>query len=216
MSTEYPKYLIRYEDPHPGNIFLTDDRRLAVIDFGMVVSVPPSIQQGLVKLVLALNDAEGDAVAAVAVAIGRPEEGFDYAEFRERIRNLVVEHSNAPIHKLQTGRIVMDLHSIAGETNLRMPAEVMMLGKTLMKLDRLVEVLDPDFLPRDEMRYYSTEVVQRRSQTMLTLDKLLKAALETGELTQALPARLNKFTVLLAENQLKFQVHGFRAFCIHL
>jgi predicted unusual protein kinase regulating ubiquinone biosynthesis (AarF/ABC1/UbiB family) len=198
-----------HADPHPGNLFLTDDDRLALIDFGMVVAVPQSLQHGLVKLVLALNDAEGDEVAAIAASLGRPEEGYDAAEFRERVRILVTEHSNATISKLPTGRILLDLQSIAGTTNLRLPSELMMLGKTLMNLDRLMAVLAPDFQPREEMRRYSAQVVQRRSQSMLTLDKVLKATLEAGELAHALPQRLNKITAMLAENELKFQVHAF-------
>lgn len=195
-----------HADPHPGNIFIIKDGRLAFIDFGMVVNVPQSVQQGMVKLVLALNDAEGDEVADVAVAMGRQEEGFDLAEFRERERTLVVEHSSTAVAKLKTGKILLDLQSIAGATNLRLPVEMMMLGKTLLNLDKLVTILDPSFLPRKEMRRYSTHVFLRRSRSKLTLDRALKAALETGELAQALPSRLNKITAMLADNEMSFRV----------
>ena len=34
-----------HADPHPGNVFLTDDGRLALLDLGMVAQIGPSMQE---------------------------------------------------------------------------------------------------------------------------------------------------------------------------
>ena len=39
-----------HADPHPGNVFLTDDHRIALLDLGMVARVGPSMQEQLLKL----------------------------------------------------------------------------------------------------------------------------------------------------------------------
>ena len=59
-----------HADPHPGNVLLTPDGRLALIDLGMVATVPPRVQDSIVKLLLAISDADGEEAAAVLAADG--------------------------------------------------------------------------------------------------------------------------------------------------
>ena len=49
-----------HADPHPGNVFITDDRRLALIDLGMVGHLTPSLQEKLLKLILAVSEGRGE------------------------------------------------------------------------------------------------------------------------------------------------------------
>src|SRR5919202_60493 len=45
-----------HADPHPGNVLLTDDNRLAMVDLGQVARVPKAMRKLLVRLLLALSD----------------------------------------------------------------------------------------------------------------------------------------------------------------
>ena len=58
LSMMFDKGVI-HADPHPGNLLLTDDGRLALIDFGMVATVPPRLQDHVLKLLLAISDGDG-------------------------------------------------------------------------------------------------------------------------------------------------------------
>src|SRR6185295_9853427 len=44
-----------HADPHPGNVFLTDDGRIALLDLGMVGRITPAMQENLLKLLLAIG-----------------------------------------------------------------------------------------------------------------------------------------------------------------
>ena len=39
-----------HADPHPGNVFITDDGRLALLDLGMVGRTTPGMQEHLLKI----------------------------------------------------------------------------------------------------------------------------------------------------------------------
>src|SRR5438067_4605166 len=84
-----------HADPHPGNIFLTEDRRIALLDLGMVGHTTPSMQENLLKLLLAVSEGEGDTAAEVAMNIGEPDEHFREMDFRHRIGQLVAEQEDA-------------------------------------------------------------------------------------------------------------------------
>ena len=61
-------------DPHPGNLLLTADGRLALIDLGMVARVSPQMQDSLIRLLVALSEGRGTEVAAVMAALGEQRE----------------------------------------------------------------------------------------------------------------------------------------------
>ena len=62
-----------HADPHPGNVFLTDDYRIALIDLGMVGRVMPRLQEDLLQLLLAISEGRGDEAAQIAIKIGDQE-----------------------------------------------------------------------------------------------------------------------------------------------
>ena len=59
-----------HADPHPGNVFLTDDNRIALLDLGMVARIPPGMQEKLLRLLLAVSEGRADEAATVAIALG--------------------------------------------------------------------------------------------------------------------------------------------------
>lgn len=44
-----------HADPHPGNVLLTDDKKIALIDLGMVARISPDLQGKLLQLLLLLR-----------------------------------------------------------------------------------------------------------------------------------------------------------------
>ena len=69
-----------HADPHPGNVFVTDDQRLALIDLGMVARISPEMQEKLLKLLIAVSEGRSDEAAGQAIEIGRKQERFDAKE----------------------------------------------------------------------------------------------------------------------------------------
>ena len=77
-----------HADPHPGNVFMTDDYRIALIDLGMVGRIMPRLQEELLQLLLAIAEGRGEEAADIAIKIG--DRKADFAErnsppdFRDR------------------------------------------------------------------------------------------------------------------------------------
>src|ERR1044072_188173 len=66
-----------HADPHPGNVFLTDDYRIALLDLGMVGRIMPRLQEDLLQLLLAISEGRGDEAANIAIKIGEQKQDFD-------------------------------------------------------------------------------------------------------------------------------------------
>src|SRR5436190_15119541 len=71
---------IFHADPHPGNVFLTNENRIALLDLGMVGHTSPTMQENLLKLLLAISDGNSDSVADIVIRTSEKTEEFNAAE----------------------------------------------------------------------------------------------------------------------------------------
>ena len=195
-----------HADPHPGNVFLTDDYRIALLDLGMVGRIMPRLQEELLQLLLAISEGRGDEAAQVAIKIGEKKDDFDESKFTRRISEIVVIQQTATVGQMQVGRIVLEVTQAAAENGIRVPPELTMLGKTLLNLDQVGRALEPEFDPNASIRRNAAEILQSRLVKSLSPGNLFGGILEIKDLLQRMPARVNKFMDALANNQLKISV----------
>lgn len=195
-----------HADPHPGNIFLTEDRRVALIDLGMVGRIAPKMQEHILQLLLAISDGRSDEAATVAIKIGSPEETFDEAEFRRCIGEIVMRQKDATVEQMQVGRVVLDVNIIAGKCRIRVPPELSMLGKTLLNLDLVGRALEPGFDPNASIRRNAGDIMQERLKSSLSPANLFTGMIEIKDLVERLPERVNRILDAVANNKLKVTI----------
>jgi len=192
-----------HADPHPGNLLLTPDGRLGIIDLGMVAHVPPRIQGRVVRLLAAISDDNGEQAALVLAEMGHPLEEYDAVAFREDVTRLVSE-AVADGPALQAGSVLVELSRISGAHGLRPPAEMSMIGKALLNLDQSILHLDPEFAPAEAIRENVGEILLRSLKA--SPGDLVAAALDAKEFTSQLPRRANRILEALAEGTMRVKV----------
>ena len=195
-----------HADPHPGNVFLTDDHRIALLDLGMVGHITPRLQENLLQLLLAVSDGRGDDVAAMAIKISELTEGFAENEFRQRVAGLVSENQGSDMDRIPVGRVFLEITQISGDNGLRVPAELALLGKTLLNLDLIGLTLDPKFNPSASIRRNAEKLLRQRAWKALSPGNLFGDLLEMKDLVVRLPSRLNRILDVIAHNELKVGV----------
>jgi predicted unusual protein kinase regulating ubiquinone biosynthesis (AarF/ABC1/UbiB family) len=197
---------IFHADPHAGNVFLTDDGRLALLDLGMVGRISPTLQDGLLKVLIDVSEGRGDRAAERAAEIGERLEGFDAFDLERRVSELVGIFRESTLSRMQIGRVLLDVARAARETGLRLPPELTVLGKTLLQLDEAGRTLAPDFDPNASIRSNATDLLRRRMLQSASPGNLATALLEAKEFAEKLPSRVNRVLDGLANNQLRFRV----------
>jgi ubiquinone biosynthesis protein len=200
-----------HADPHPGNVLLTSDGRLALIDVGMVIRLEQRAREQLLRLLLAVADGEADEAAEVALAMGRPTSFFDGEGFRRNVAALIGSYHDLPPEDTQVGRILTEVTRISGEDGVRPPTELTLLARTLMALDQVASELAPDFDVDAAVRRYASEVLTSTMLDELTPSSLLKGLLDTKEFVEQLPARANAILGSLADGSLRVRVDAVDA-----
>jgi predicted unusual protein kinase regulating ubiquinone biosynthesis (AarF/ABC1/UbiB family) len=195
-----------HADPHPGNVLLTPDHRIALLDLGMVARVSASLQANLLQLLLSISEGRGEEAASIAIKIGETRDGFDEPEFRRQVATLVVENRDAKVEQIQVGKVVLAITRIAGDNGVRIPSEMTMLGKALLNLDAIGRTLDPTFDPNAAVRRRAAELTQKRMRQSVSGASLMGTLLETKDFMERLPGRANKILEAIANNELSVKV----------
>ena len=195
-----------HADPHPGNVFVTDEGLLALIDLGQIGRLSPQMQDRLLKLLLAISEGRGEEAAEVAIALGEKLPDFNEAGFKRAISALVGRIGHQSIAEFQIGRVFLELSSLINDNAMRAPAELTMLGKTLLHLDEVARALDPSLDVNECVRRNGIELMSRRMKKMASSGSLIAAVLEGKEFAAKLPGRVNRVLDALAASELKLKV----------
>ncbi len=196
-----------HADPHPGNVLVTDDGRLVLLDIGMVARITPAHQEKLLKLLLALADARPDEVVRAARTMGEELPDYDAVRFERAVARVVGRAASATLGELELGALLLQLIREAGDHGLRMDPELTMLGKAILNLDQVATTLDPDFQPLVALQRHSTELM--KTSMNRSPASVLATMLEAKEFAEALPGRVNRAFDAIGEGNFELRINAF-------
>lgn len=206
-----------HADPHPGNIAVTKEGKLALLDLGMVARFDGTMRENILRLMVALGQNDGEELTHVLLKISSYEEGkADKAKFKKNILRKLEENREKNAGELQNGRTIMEINKIAARHGIRMPVELVSLGKILLNMDQILSVLGPDYRPQKAIRSYTQHLMQRHMLGELKTTNLIRNILESKELLENLPFRLNKISEDLANQnfKIKMDIEGKQRFIV--
>ncbi len=196
-----------HADPHPGNLLLTPDRNIAILDLGMIGRINQRLRDQLIHLLAGISEGDGVQTAEAAMRIGEPRgEGIDRALFVTAIENIVGAAKSQSVSNLQVGAVVALVMRACADAGIRIPAEISLLGKTLMNLDRVGIALSPNFDPSESIRRHLAEISQARLKDSFTSANLMGVLTETKDFLGQFPSRANRILEMLADNKIRMKV----------
>ena len=198
-----------HADPHPGNLLLTRDGRIALLDLGMVAHIPPRRREQLLKLLFAAVDGRGEDVANEAIAMGTRLESFDAERYQREVGQMVARYAALTGGRSHPeGRLVLDLVLLGSACGLRTPPELSLLGKTLLNLEAVCNGLDPELDVKRVVEDHLEQVMRQRLKKSFSPANLASEAMELQSLVRGAPRRISDILTLLAENRVQVKVTG--------
>lgn len=182
-------------DPHPGNVFVRDDGRLALHDFGIVGSLDRPTRHSLAAFLLAFTEQDTEWVLDSWLALGMLSKSAERDRLRPAVATLMSEYSRRPISEWSVGEAFGRLLSATRGYNFDVPLHLLVLGRTIMLIESLVRLLDPGFSLLDSLTQRSREVMTAALGTdhQETRRLQFEAAVASVEWQRLLAASVRKF-----------------------
>jgi ubiquinone biosynthesis protein len=197
-----------HADPHPGNVFITDEKRLALLDLGMVGRTTPQMQEHLLNVLVAVSERRSEQASDTIIAFSEASETSNPAQFRRRMGAIVAAQQGRGLKNANVGMTLIDVTRAAADCGFFVPSELTLLAKTLLQLDEIGKVLDPAFDPNEAIRRHATTLAAKRMKREATEGNLLSAALEFKNFAAGLPKRVTRILDAVAERELEIKVRA--------
>jgi len=189
-------------DPHPGNILLTDDGRLALMDFGMVGRFDAGQKDKMILFLLAFSERLGERVADTYLDMIEPPEGLDQQGFTQDICGLVSRYHDMSGGRMGLGTALLDLTRLAYANRVPVPTSMTLLGKTMLNLDGAISVLSPELDPVALIRNYMLDVMFKRVGDQFSPGRVFAWVLDMKHLFENAPRRTDIILGKLADDRL--------------
>ena len=180
-------------DLHPGNIFLTSEGHLALIDFGIVGHLNKTTQSAIVSMFIALATEDYERLAYEYIDLAPFNERTDLQSFSRDLQNLISPYYGLSLKHVDIGHILIRSSSIANKHWLRPPAELMLFFKSLVHIESLGKKLKEDFNFLDECVYFSKSLIKSRYNAQQFFQETENAFRNSVSFFYKLPRQLNFF-----------------------
>jgi ubiquinone biosynthesis protein len=194
---------VYHADPHRGNVLLTDDGRLVLLDFGLLGRLDDDTRRQLSLLLLAIAQNRADDVADLILSLSLTTMDSDEAGFVHELRRKLPRYHWRSLSGIRAGEALADLQRISLRYGVRLPTAFALVGKTLSQAESIARVLDPELDPIALMEEDALEVMLIEAERRLEPDQLLALAYSQLEPLTRMPRRLGQLAARLESGTLK-------------
>jgi ubiquinone biosynthesis protein len=194
---------VYHADPHRGNVLLTPDGRLALIDFGLLGRLDDDTRRQIGLLLLAIAQNRADDVADLILSLSLTTMTSDEPGFVHELRRKLPRYHWRPLSGIRAGESLADLQRMSLRYGIRLPTAFALVGKTLSQADEIARSLDPDMDPIALMEEDSLEVLLTEAERRLEPNQLLSWLYTQAEPLARMPRRVGHLVERLETGTLK-------------
>jgi predicted unusual protein kinase regulating ubiquinone biosynthesis (AarF/ABC1/UbiB family) len=192
-----------HADPHRGNVLLTPDGRLALLDFGLVGRLDDDTRTSLALLLLAVAQNRADDVADLILALSLTTAESDEAGFVHDLRRKLPRYHWRPLEGIRTGEGLADLQRLCLEHGIALPTSFALVGKTLSQAENIARSLDPTLDPVQLLRSEGWNVMAEEGERRLEPNQLLAFTFTQLQPLMRMPRRVAQLVQKIETGALK-------------
>ena len=180
---------VYHADPHAGNVLLTPDGRLALLDFG-----------------LAIAQNRADDVADLVIGLSLTTVASDEAGFVHEVRRALPRYHWRPLSGIHAGQALADLQRLALDHGIRLPTSFALVGKTLAQADSIARSLHPELDPVALIEEQTVDVMVLETAHSLEPNRLLAQLYTQLDPLTRMPRRIGHLVGELERGTLRIGV----------
>ena len=151
-----------HADPHPGNLLVMDDGRLAFFDFGMVGRITPELQAKMIDAFFHVVGKDPSGIAQDLIDLDFLKPGTNPNIVRPVVEKMFEFHLNLKLKDVNFKELTYDLADVMYDYPFRLPSNFTYIMRALMTLEGIGIITDPEFNFFETAKPYAKEFMLRR------------------------------------------------------
>src|SRR3989344_8845419 len=184
------EYGVFHADPHPGNIFITKNNKLALLDFGIVGKISPDLRKKIENLFIGLIQGDRILISDSFISLNIVQEDINIEEFREDLSQHLGNYYNTSLSKIDISSLLYDLLTLAKKYNMKFPSSFVLLIKAIATTEGFGKDLDPDFNFVVTCKPYVNKILKKKISSDYIFDTLKENLLTFKDLIIDFPSNL--------------------------
>jgi ubiquinone biosynthesis protein len=196
-----------HADPHPGNVLLLTDGRLALIDFGSVGRLDTQQRSALQNLLLALGRGDPAALRDALLQLVTRTEDIDEWQLERALGQFMARHLAGGT--AATAQMFTDLFRLASRFELTIPSEIATVLRALATLEGTLSLLTPGIDIAAEARAYAADRVAAQLSPTAAPKSAAEEMAALLPVLRRLPRRFDRVTSAMEQGRLSLNVRLF-------
>lgn len=151
-----------HADPHPGNLLVMADGRLAFFDFGMVGRITPELQTKMIDAFFHVVGKDPAGIAQDLIELDFLKPGTDPKSIRPVVERMFQFHFDLKLKDVNFKELTYDLAGVIYDYPFRLPSNFTYIMRALMTLEGIGIITDPEFNFFETAKPYAKEFMLRR------------------------------------------------------
>lgn len=189
-------------DPHTGNVAALPGETVVFMDFGMVGRLTPEMRDNFASLVIAMMRNNTEGVIKAINRMGMVPDDVNMKQLRTDVDQLREKYYDIPLKQVSIGEAVNDLFSVAQRHYIQIPADLTLLGKTLLTMEAMVENLDPDISMMKIAEPFGRKLFKERYHPKKWAETAFRQWSEYGEIVADIPKNIRALTSIVKKGKL--------------
>jgi ubiquinone biosynthesis protein len=179
-------------DPHPGNILLSPEGKLVLLDFGMIGSLNSTIFNELEEFLFAIVNHDSEGATESIYVICEVDPNVVKSELVNEIDYWIREYISQNVSNISTADAMADLNLLINKFQIVMPGNMALLFKVLVQLDGTARLLDPDFNVMDALKSFYVKMFKYRYSPQNVAKKVFLQSRDWIRVMRILPKALSR------------------------
>jgi len=193
-------------DPHQGNVLVTDEGRLALLDWGIVGFLEPKTRRLLAEMLRAMYQHDVDGAVSLATEVGSPRLETDLVSLRHALARVIIRAEVMPPREFSVGEMLSDTVRAMSRHQMRVPMELSLAAKALAVTEGVGADLDPGFDFREVVQPVAEEARAQSLEAGAMLDRAGRTLHSLSRQLARLPGRVDTILSLLERGSIRVRL----------
>jgi len=150
-------------DPHPGNLLVTEDMQLCILDWGMVGHLTERDRYELIDLLKSVVDKDSDALVQVLLRLSEFVGGaIDNRALERELLYILNTYYAVSLRNVNIGKLLLAIMTLLRNYRLHLPPDLVIMVKALVTAEGTARQVYPELDVVSEAKNYITQLAEQR------------------------------------------------------